>query len=84
MDKTHINISVNIPARRVILKADPQHIADIHSIVESCDNIAIVRTLDPEIAVVELIATPDTFDEAMEISRAIENLLGAEIVHPGS
>lgn len=69
-------------ARRVIMLCPPSTIADVHAIVESCEYLAVVRTLEPEAAVIELIATPDTIDDTLDIARLIERRLGAEILHP--
>ncbi len=64
------------------MRCPPSAIADVHAIVESCEYLAVVRTLEPEAAVIELIATPDTIDDAMDIAHVIERRLDAEILHP--
>jgi hypothetical protein len=69
-------------ARRVIIKCDTSVIADVHAVVESCDYLAVVRTLEPDMGILELIATPDTYAETLELSQSLVNLLGAEILHP--
>lgn len=69
-------------AQRILLRCAPAVIADVHAIVEACDNVAVVRTLDPEQSVVEIIATPDTFADALGLAHSLERLLGAEILHP--
>lgn len=69
-------------ARRVILKCDPAVIADVHAVVESWDYLAVVRTLEPDMGIVELIATRDTFDDTLEHSKNLVRMLGAEILHP--
>ncbi|MBI3794744.1 MAG: DUF4911 domain-containing protein [Nitrospinae bacterium] len=69
-------------ARRVILKCDPPLIADVHAIVESYDYLAVVRTLEPDMGIVELIATQDTFAETLELCKNLEKSIGAEILHP--
>ena len=71
-----------IPAMRVLLQCAPAAIADVHAIVEACDNLAVVRTLEPEMAVVELIATPDTFADTLEVAKGLERMVGARILHP--
>lgn len=71
-----------VDARRVLMRCPPSAIADVHAIVETCDYLAVVRTLEPEAAVIELIATPDTIDDTLDIARLIERRLGAEILHP--
>lgn len=69
-------------ARRVLMRCAPFTIAEIHGIVEGCGHLAVVRTLEPDIAVVELIATRDTFGETLELARYMERTLGAAILHP--
>ncbi len=71
-----------VEARRVIMRCPPSAIADVHAIVESCEYLAVVRTLEPEAAVIELIATPDTIDDTLDLARVIERRLDAEILHP--
>lgn len=73
---------MTIEARRVLLQCAPAAIAEIHGIVEGCGHLAVVRTLEPEISVVELIATPDTIGETLELARYMEGALGARILHP--
>jgi len=84
MDKFLLGGSVDnlSKAKRVILKCDPALIADVHSIVESRDYVAVVRTLEPDMGIVELIATRDTFEEAVEICKRLERQIGAIILHP--
>lgn len=69
-------------AKRVLIQVDSAVIADVHAIVESCDYVAVVRTLEPDAGILELIATCDTFDAAIEVSKSLERLLGAKILHP--
>lgn len=69
-------------AERIILKIPPHLITVVHSLVEECDYIAIIRTLDPDAGIVEFIATRDTFDTAMELSRYFVSELEGEILHP--
>jgi hypothetical protein len=69
-------------AKRVILKCDPVVIADMHAVVESWDYLAVVRTLEPDMGIVELIATRDTYEDTLELSKCLKKLLGAEILHP--
>ena len=71
-----------VNAKLIIMKVAPESITDVHGIMEACDYLAIVRTLEPEAAIVEIIATPDTFAESFEIARVMERRLGAEILHP--
>ena len=71
-----------VNAKLIIMKIAPESITDVHGIMEACDYLAIVRTLEPETAIVEIIATPDTFAESYEIARVMERRLGAEILHP--
>lgn len=78
MDKRKINFS----AKRILVKADPEKIAEIHGIIEACDYLAVVRTLDPDISVVELITTHDTFEDTLKVARVMEKLLGVEVIHP--
>ncbi len=69
-----------VRAKRILLKVEPARITDLHTLVESCDYLAVVRTLDPEIAVVEMIATPDTLETSLELARSFARRLGAEIL----
>jgi hypothetical protein len=69
-------------SKRVIIQCDPALIADVHTVVESCDYLAVVRTLEPDMGILELIATTDTFQDALAVSRSLEKLLGAKILHP--
>lgn len=71
-----------VNAKLIIMKVPPESITDVHGIMEAFDYLAIVRTLEPETAIVEIIATPDTFAETFEIARVMERRLGAEILHP--
>ena len=71
-----------VNAKLIIMKIAPESITDVHGIMEAFDYFAIVRTLEPETAIVEIIATPDTFAETLEIARVMERRLGAEILHP--
>ncbi len=71
-----------VQAKRIILKLAPAAITDVHGIVEACDYLAIVRTLEPDSAIIEIITTPDTFADSMELARIMERRLGAEILHP--
>ena len=71
-----------VNAKLIIMKIAPESITDVHGIMEACDYLAIVRTLEAEAAIVEIIATPDTFAESLEIARVMERRLGAEILHP--
>lgn len=69
-------------SKRVIIQCDPAVIADVHSVVESCDYVAVVRTLEPDMGILELIATTDTFQDALVVAKSLEKLLGAKILHP--
>jgi len=69
-----------VRAKRILLKVEPAKITGLHALVEACDYLAVVRTLDPEIAVVEMIATPDTVEKSLELARFFERRLGAEIL----
>jgi hypothetical protein len=84
MNKLLLNGSdeVRKKAKRVILKCDPALIADVHSIVESCFYIAVVRTLEPDMGIVELISSCDTFEDTLKVSKSLQKLIGAEILHP--
>ena len=69
-------------AKRILIKVPPHLITVVHSLVEECDYIAIVRALDPDAGIVEFIATGDTFESAMKLSRYFVSSLEAEILHP--
>jgi hypothetical protein len=69
-------------AKRILLKVPTRLITYVHSLVEECDYIAIVRTLDPDGGIVEFIATEDTFETAMKLSRYFVSELEGEILHP--
>ena len=69
-------------AKRVIIQCDPAVIADVHSVVESCDHVAVVRTLEPDMGILELIATVDTFQDALDVAKSMKKLLGVKILHP--
>ena len=71
-----------VNAKLIIMKVAPGSITDVHGIMEAFDYLAIVRTLEPETAIVEIIATPDTFAESYEVARVMERRLSAEILHP--
>lgn len=64
------------------MKIAPEAITDVHGIIEACDYLAIVRTLEPDTAIIEIVTTPDTFTASLEIARVMERRLGAEILHP--
>lgn len=81
-DEYRYNRVEKILVKRIIVKIPPENIMDAHNIVEACDFLAVVRTLEPDIAIVELLATPDTFEDSLKISQMMEKLLGAEILHP--
>jgi len=69
-------------AKRVLVKVPVESITDVHGIVEACDYLAVVRTLEPDAGIVEMVGTPDTYDEMMRIARVLERKLNAEILHP--
>lgn len=71
-----------VQAKRIILKLAPAAITDVHGIVEAYDYFAVVRTLEPETAIIEIVATPDTFEQTLELARIMEKRIGAEILHP--
>ena len=71
-----------VNAKLIIMKVAPGSITDVHGIMEAFDYLAIVRTLEPETAIVEIIATPDTFAETYEVARVLERRLSAQILHP--
>ena len=71
-----------VNAKLIIMKIAPESITDVHGIMEAFDYLAIVRTLEPETAIVEIIATPDTFAETYEVARVMEQRLSAQILHP--
>jgi len=81
-NKYQYDLVKKIPVKRIIMKVPPEKIMDAHNIVEACDFLAVVRTIEPDSAIVEMLATPDTFEDSLEISRMMEKLLGAEILHP--
>ena len=71
-----------VQAKRIILKLAPAAITDVHGIVEAYDYLAVVRTLEPDTAIIEIVATPDTFGQTLELARVMEKRIGAEILHP--
>lgn len=76
------NSGYTVQAKRIILKLAPPAITDVHGIVEAYDYLAVVRTLDPDTAIIEIVTTPDTFEQTLELARIMEKRIGAEILHP--
>lgn len=78
MDK-HIK---TVPAKKILLKIAPSLVTEIQTIIEACDGLAIVRALDPDIAVVELLTTDDTYEKTLKLARSLEEPLDAELLVP--
>ena len=81
-----MNIKTKTPpvtSRRIIVKIERRLMSDLHSLVEEVDHIAIVRTLDPDLGIVELIATEDTYERALMLAEYFKSSMGAEILSRG-
>ena len=70
-------------ARRILIKAPAEKITEIHSLVEECDNLAILRTLDPDLGIMEMIATEGTAEDALSLAAYFERALEAEVLSRG-
>jgi len=66
--------------KRILLKINPALITELHGVVEACDYIAIVRTLDPDIAVVELLGTNDTYKLMRGLTNQLQKTFNADIL----
>ena len=55
----------------IYLRVAPERIADVNWIMEGYEHLALATTEDPREGVVKLVATPDTYNDVMEI---IENM----------
>ncbi|MDH5543716.1 MAG: DUF4911 domain-containing protein [Nitrospinota bacterium] len=72
-----------VASRRIIVKVERALMSDLHSLVEEVDHLAIVRTLDPDLGIVELIATEDTYADALKLCTYFVESLNAEILSRG-
>ncbi|HIE41664.1 MAG TPA: DUF4911 domain-containing protein [Nitrospinaceae bacterium] len=53
------------------IEVDKKDIAYIVSIFEAYDNLAVVRTLDPSLGIIELMISPDYLEDAHKLTEAL-------------
>lgn len=58
-------------ATRVVLRLAPAQIVELHAIVEGYDDLALLRTLDPAEALVEVFVSPGSEGEFESLRRGL-------------
>ncbi|MEO2043406.1 MAG: DUF4911 domain-containing protein [Nitrospinaceae bacterium] len=53
------------------IEVDKKDIAYIVSIFEAYDNLAVVRTLDPSLGIIELMISPDYLEDVHKLTEAL-------------
>ena len=65
-----------------LLEVEKRDIAYIVSIFEAYDNLAIVRTVNSEQSIIELIISPDYLEDTRQLVNALSNELYIKIIEP--
>ena len=55
----------------IYAQVEPERIADVNWIMEGYEHLALVGTIDDKAGIVKFYATPDTFDDVIDI---LENM----------
>jgi len=58
-------------ATRVLLRVEPARIVDLHALLEGYDDLAVLRTLDPAAAIVEVFVSPGAEGEFELLRQAL-------------
>ena len=64
------------------LEVEKRDIAYIVSIFEAYDNLAIVRTVNAEQSIIELIISPDYLEDTRQLVNALSNELYIKTIEP--
>ena len=69
-----------------LLEVNKKEIAYIVSVFEGYDNLAIVRTVDPEQSIIELIISPDYLEDTSQLVHALSKEVYVKKIenHPDS
>ena len=65
-----------------LLEVEKRDIAYIVSIFEAYDNLAIVRTVNSEQSIIELIISPDYLEDTRQLVNALSNELYIKTIEP--
>ena len=65
-----------------LLEVEKRDIAYIVSIFEAYDNLAIVRTVNSEQSIIELIISPDYLEDTRQLVNALSNELYIKTIKP--
>lgn len=66
-----IRIKVQIPKKEIIY---------IDSLFESYENLAVVRTIDPEEGIIELLVSPSFISETKELLESLKQEIDLEVI----
>lgn len=61
----------SIPRSILYAQVEPERIADVNWIMEGYEHLALVGTVDGNAGIMKFYATPDTYDEVLDI---LENM----------
>lgn len=61
----------SIPRSILYAQVEPERIADVNWIMEGYEHLALVGTVDGAAGIMKFYATPDTYDEVLDI---LENM----------
>ena len=62
---------INFDSIQWLLEVDKKEIAYIVSVFEGYDNLAVVRTVDPSLSIIELIISPDYLEDTRQLINAL-------------
>ncbi len=66
----------------VFIRIPPEHIAEFKFLLESYDELGVLRTLDPERGEVVVLAIPDSLATLHELLDTLKEELSLEIIPP--
>ena len=77
---------INRDSIQWLLEVDKKEIAYIVSVFEGYDNLAIVRTVDSEQSIIELIISPDYLEDTSQLVHALSKEVYVKKIenHPDS
>ena len=77
---------INVDSIQWLLEVDKKEIAYIVSVFEGYDNLAIVRTVDSEQSIIELIISPDYLEDTSQLVHALSKEVYVKKIenHPDS
>jgi Mg/Co/Ni transporter MgtE len=73
---------VHVDSIQWLLEVEKRDIAYIVSIFEAYDNLAIVRTVNAEQSIIELIISPDYLEDTRQLVNALSDELCIKIIKP--